>query len=139
MEGMKNMIVIKGGTVVTVAGETIQDGMVLVEGDKIAAVGRGLPIPEGAAVTDASGCWVTPGLIDAHTHISVYNEPQTFPGLMGDGNEFSDPITAHIRGLDAFDPCDMAITAVREAGFTTCYTGPGSANVIGGTGIGFKP
>lgn len=132
------MIAIKGGTLVMMTGDTIENGTVLVQDGKILAVGQQVDIPAEAEIVDASGCWVTPGLIDAHTHISVYNEPQTFPGPMGDGNEITDPITAHIRGMDAFDPCDMAIEAVREAGFTTCYTGPGSANIIGGTGIAFK-
>ena len=139
MKGTHGAIAIKGGTVVPVVGDIIPNGTVLIEDGVIRAVGTDLGIPDGAELVDASGCWVTPGLIDAHTHISVYNEPQTFPGLIGDGNEITDPVTAHIRALDAFDPCDMAVAAVREAGFTTCYTGPGSANVIGGTGIAFKP
>jgi imidazolonepropionase-like amidohydrolase len=59
------------------------------------------------------------------------------PGAM-DGNEVSGPVTAHIRALDALNPHDMAIEQARKAGFSTCYTLPGSANVIGGTGIAFK-
>ncbi|MDR1730835.1 MAG: amidohydrolase [Synergistaceae bacterium] len=131
---------IKGGTVVTVVGEILQNGVVLTEGSKITAVGVDVGIPGDAKVIDASGKWVTPGFIDAHTHISTFNEPQTMPLLPGmlDGNEVSDPITPHIRGIDALNPHDVAIENTRKAGFTTCYTGPGSANVLGGTGISFK-
>lgn len=131
------MIAIVNGKVVTVTGETYDHGTVLLDGGRIAAVGDKVQIPEGAQVIDATDKWVTPGLIDAHTHISTFNEPQTMPGSY-DGNEISDPITPQVRGIDALNPRDMAIAVARSAGFTTCYTGPGSANVIGGTGICFK-
>ncbi|MDR3332825.1 MAG: amidohydrolase [Synergistaceae bacterium] len=134
------MIAIKGGIVVTVTSEIIQNGVVLIDGGRIAAVGASVDIPGGTQVIDASGKWVTPGLIDAHTHLSTFNEPQTMPLLPGmlDGNEMSDPVTPHIRGIDALNPHDVGIENTRKAGFTTCYTGPGSANVIGGSGISFK-
>ncbi|MDR1978242.1 MAG: amidohydrolase [Synergistaceae bacterium] len=134
------MLAIKGGTVVTIAQGIIENGTVLVDGSKIAGVGANVETPSDCQVIDASGKWVTPGLIDAHTHISTFNEPQTMPVVPGmiDGNEVSDPITAHIRGIDALNPHDVAIENTRKAGFSTCYTGPGSANVIGGTGISFK-
>ncbi|MDR1379507.1 MAG: amidohydrolase [Synergistaceae bacterium] len=139
---MKKLLAIKEGIIVTVAGaeKIIQNGSVLVDGSKIVAVGAGLEIPSEAQVIDASGKWVTPGFIDVHTHISTLNEPQTMPVTPGalDLNEMSNPITPHIRGIDALNPHDVAIENARKAGFTTCYTGPGSANVIGGTGISFK-
>ncbi|MDR2899654.1 MAG: amidohydrolase [Clostridiales bacterium] len=131
------MLAIKGGTVVTVTGATFENGVVLIENGKIKAVGQNVEIPQGAVIIDAKGKWVTPGFIDAHTHISTFSEPQTMPGMI-DGNEVSSPVTAHIRGIDALNPHDIGIENTRKAGFTTCYTGPGSANVIGGTGISFK-
>lgn len=131
------MIAIKGGKVVTVTNGIIENGTVLIDGSKIIGVGKDIEIPSDAKVIDATGKWVTPGFIDAHTHISTFNEPNTLPAVY-DGNEMSNPVTAHIRGLDALNPHDMAIEHARKAGFTTCYTGPGSANVIGGTGISFK-
>ncbi|MCL2565380.1 MAG: amidohydrolase [Defluviitaleaceae bacterium] len=133
------MLAIKGGKVVTVTNGTIENGVVLIEGTKIKAVGADVEIPAGAKVIDATGKWVTPGLIDAHTHISTFNEPQAVqqPGTV-DGNEVSGPVTAHIRALDALNPFDMGIEHARKAGFTTCFTLPGSANVIGGIGLSFK-
>ena len=85
------MIAIQGGTIVTMAGERIHDGVILVEDKKIKAVGKDIAIPEGAQVIDASDKWVTPGLIDAHTHLSTFNEPQVINGRT-DANEMSGPM-----------------------------------------------
>ena len=131
------MIAITHGKLLTVANGTIEDGTLLIDNGKITAIGKDIAIPQGAEILDASGKWVTPGLIDAHTHISTFNEPHWMPHI-GDGNEVTSPVTAQIRGIDALNPFDMAIGAARSAGFTTCYTGPGGANVIGGTGLSFK-
>jgi len=131
------MLAIKGGTIVTMAGERITDGVILIEDKKIKAVGKDLEIPAGAEVIDASDKWVTPGLIDAHTHLSTFNEPQVIGGRT-DANEMSGPMQSHLRGIDALNPFDYGIPIARGAGFTTCYTGPGSGNVICGTGISFK-
>ena len=134
---MIQMIAITGGKIVTVANGIIENGTVLVENGKIAGVGKDVFIPTGTKMIDAAGKWVTPGFIDAHTHISTSNEPKTMPARY-ETNEVSNPITAHLRGMDSFNPDDMAIEHARKAGFTTCYTGPGSANIIGGTGFSFK-
>lgn len=131
------MIAIKGGKLLTVTNGIIEKGNILIENGKITAVGADVAIPEGAEVICAEGCWVTPGLIDVHTHISTFAEPQPRP-VIHDGNETSSPNTCQIRGIDGLNPKDMAIEVARNAGFTTCYTGPGSANVLGGTGIAFK-
>ncbi len=132
------MIAIKGGKVVTVTNGTIENGVVLVEGSKIVAVGKDVEVPAGAKVIDATGKIVTPGFIDAHTHLSTFSAPSTMPTPLIDGNETSGPITATVRAEDALNPFDVAIEPVRKAGFTTCCTLPGSANIIGGTGITFK-
>ena len=87
---------------------------------------------------DASGCWVMPGLIDCHTHISNFNEPRTNPSIPLDGNEMSSPVTPQVRAADAINPHDYAIDKVRAAGFSTVCVLPGSANVVGGTGIVIK-
>ena len=132
------MIAITNGKVVTVTGETYEKGTVLVENGKIAAVGADIVIPADAEIIDAEGMWVTPGLIDCHTHISNFNEPRTNPSVPLDGNEMSDPITPQVRALDAVNPYDYAIDVVRQAGFSTVCILPGSANLIGGTGICIK-
>jgi len=130
------MLAITGGKVITVTGGTIEGGTVLVDGGRIAAVGAGVEVPAGAEVIDARGKWVTPGLIDAHSHLAVFGEP-SMPAT-ADGNERTDPNTAQIRGRDALNPQDPGIPKVVAAGVTAVYTGPGSANIIGGTGMVIK-
>ena len=130
------MLAIVGGKVYTVTGDVIENGVVLIDNGKIQAVGKDVPVPEGAEVVDAKGKVVTPGLIDAHSHLAVFGEPSVWANA--DGNETSDPITAQIRGIDSLNPQDPAIRDVVSAGVTTVYTGPGSANLVGGTGFAMK-
>jgi len=136
---MTKMIAIKGGKVVTITNGVIENGVVLIDGTKIKAVGADVEIPAGAQVIDATGKWVTPGFIEAHSHICTFNEPTATqsPGS-NDGNEVSGPVTAHIRAMDAINPFDMGIEHARRGGFSSAYTLPGSANVIGGQGIMLK-
>lgn len=134
------MIAIKGGRLLTLKDGlgVIVDGTILIEKGKIVDVGKDIEIPPQARLIEAKDKWVTPGLIDCHTHVSLFGEPGTMPGLSKDGNEMTDPITPQIRALDALNPDDMAIKITREAGFTTIFTGPGSANIIGGLGLSIK-
>lgn len=132
------MLAIQNGTIFTGTGEVLEHGTLLAENGKIQAVGVDLDIPAGAEILDVSGCVVTPGLIDAHTHIGVRGEPQ-HRGTVPDHTEKGmNPVTPHMRLLDAFQPHDIGIAAAREAGFTTCCTLPGASNVISGTGFAFK-
>ena len=130
------MLAITNGKVLTITRGTIDRGTVLIDDGKIVAVGPDVEVPKGAEVIDARGKWVTPGLIDAHSHVAVFGEPMVW--AHDDGNEMTDPNTAQLRAYDAINPEDPAIPDARSAGFTTLYTGPGSANVIGGTGIAIK-
>ena len=132
------MIAFINAKIVTITNGTIENGVLLVEEGKIKAYGADVAVPENAEIIDAKGGWLTPGFIDVHTHMSTFGEPNTNPGLRGDGNEMSAPIVPEIRAIDALNPHDPSIEAVRNAGFTTCYTGPGSGNVCGGTGVTFK-
>ena len=132
------MIAITNGKVVPVTAPTYEKATVLVENGKIVAVDPDLSVPQDAQIIDASGCWVTPGLIDCHTHISNFNEPHTNPGPNLDGNEITDPVTPQVRAIDAINPHDYAIDKVRNAGFTTVCILPGSANVVCGTGAVIK-
>lgn len=129
-------IAIKNGRVLTITKGTIEGGTVLIEGGKIKAVGRDVAVPAGAEVIDATGKWVTPGLIDAHSHVAIFGEPMV--EATSDGNEMTDPITPHVRALDAVNPADPAIPDTLSAGVTAVWTGPGSGNVVGGTGVVVK-
>ena len=131
------MIAIRGGTVYTMAGPPIPNGTVLIAEGKIVSVGGAeLPVPDGTEIIDAAGCWVTPGFIDAHSHLALWGEPEL--PMTADENELTDPITPHIRARDGINPHDIGITKVRAAGFTAVYTGPGSGNLIGGLGACIK-
>ncbi|WP_458862779.1 amidohydrolase [Acidaminobacterium chupaoyuni] len=125
------MILIKNGHIKTMAGPDIENGQILLDGAKIVAVGKTVNAPADAQVIDAAGCLVTPGLIDGHCHIGMEESGIRFEG--SDGNEMSDPITSHIRGIDGMNPMDETIGQAAAAGVTTAVTGPGSANVVGGT------
>jgi imidazolonepropionase-like amidohydrolase len=130
------MIAIVNAKVMTITQGTFERGTVLVEEGRIVAVGEGIAVPEGAQVVDAAGCVVTPGLIDAHCHVGLFADGIGWEH--SDGNETTDPITPHLRALDAVNPGDPAFRELMEAGVTTVLTGPGSANLIGGQWICLK-
>ncbi len=130
------MLLIKGKLVKPITGPDIPDGEVLIDGGKIAAVGKNLEVPEGTEIYDASDCIVTPGLMDAHTHIGLDEEAIRWEGA--DYNEMSDPVTPNMRGIDGINPQDEAFRMALEGGVTAAMTGPGSANVIGGTFTAIK-
>jgi imidazolonepropionase-like amidohydrolase len=130
------MLAIVNGRVLTITRGVLDPGVVLIEGKRIKAVGQDLPIPPEAKVVDASGWYVMPGMIDAHSHLGVLGEPWIWSH--DDVNELVDPVTPHLRAVDSLNPDDVAIKEVVAAGITTVYTGPGSGNVIGGTGMAIK-
>lgn len=130
------MILIKNGHVKTMAGPDIEGGDVLIENGKIKAVGKGLEAPSGAQVIDAKGRLVTPGFIDAHCHIGLDNEGMGWEGM--DYNEIVEPCTPQLRAIDSINPIDEAFENAVKGGVTTAVTGPGSANVIGGTFVAIK-
>ncbi|MGM9655183.1 MAG: amidohydrolase [Butyricicoccaceae bacterium] len=131
------MLFIKNGHVKTMAGPDIENGCVLIGDDgRIAAVGTGLACPEGAAVVDAAGRLVTPGCVEAHCHIGLDNEGMGWEGH--DYNEIVDPVTPQLRAIDSINPMDEAFDNALKGGVTTACTGPGSANVVGGTFAAIK-
>jgi len=130
------MLAIINGTVLTMAGPPVIRGTVIVAGDKILQVGRDIPIPRQAEVIDASGKIVMPGLIDAHTHVGIMEEIFRLEG--DDTNETTDPITPHLRAIDAVNPADLGFRDALEGGVTTVVTGPGSANIVGGEMVTMK-
>jgi imidazolonepropionase-like amidohydrolase len=116
-------LAIVGGTVLTAGAEgTIEKATVLVRGGKIAAVGAGVPVPAGAAVIDAAGRYVMPGIIDTHSHTAVE----------GNVNECTDSVTAEVRITDVIDHEDIDIYRQLAGGVTTLNVLHGSCNAIGG-------
>lgn len=117
-------------TVLPVAGPPIEDGTVLVSGGRIEAVGAGLPVPDGVETVDASGMFLTPGIIDVHSHMGVYPWPNG--EAHGDGNEMTAPSTPFVWAGDSIRVMDPALDRARAGGVTTIQVLPGSANLIGG-------
>ena len=131
------MLLIKNGYIKPMVGEDIPNGCVLIGDDgKIVAVGAEIAAPENAQIIDAQGRLVTPGCVDAHCHIGLDNEAVGWEGK--DYNEIADPITPHMRAIDSINPMDEAFSLAIEGGVTTACTGPGSANVLGGTFVAIK-
>jgi imidazolonepropionase-like amidohydrolase len=130
------MIAIRNGKVMTMAGATFEPGTVLVEGGRIVAVDSEVILPEDAEIYDAAGKVVMPGLIDPHCHVGLF--PEGIGWEYSDGNEMTDPITPHLRALDAVHPEDPAFKELVAAGVTTVLTGPGSGNLIGGQWVCLK-
>jgi len=129
-------VAIVGGTVLTGTGARLDDTDVLIVDGRIAAVGRGLDAPPGARVIDAKGRWVTPGLIDIHSHLGVYPSP-AMQGL-SDGNEATNPVTANVWAEHSVWPEDPGFETALEGGVTTLQILPGSANLIGGRSVVLK-
>jgi imidazolonepropionase-like amidohydrolase len=124
-------VLLRGATVMTAAWKTFEDGHVLLVGGKIASVGEGPgSAPEEALVVDARGMFVTPGIIDTHSHMGVYPIPWSTGN--SDGNEATDPTTAEVWAEHAFWPHDPALPRAVAGGITTIQVLPGSANLIGG-------
>lgn len=131
------MILIKNGYIKPMVGEDIENGCVLIGDDgKIVAVGADLTAPQGCTVIDAEGKLVTPGCVDAHCHIGLDNEGMGWEGH--DYNEIVDPLTPQLRAIDSINPQDEAFGLALQGGVTSACTGPGSANVVGGTFVAIK-
>ncbi|TFH10586.1 MAG: amidohydrolase [Candidatus Atribacteria bacterium] len=123
------MQAIKGATILT-PEQTITNGTILIEGGKITAVGADVTVPAGAQILDVTGRFIIPGMIDAHCHTGIFSDGVGWNH--SDGNEMTDPVTPHLRAIDAIHPEDNAFKDLREAGVTCIGTGPGSGNLVGG-------
>ena len=128
--------VIRNATILTAAGPAIERGSVLLQKGKVAAVGETVTAPADALVIDASGKWVTPGVIDTHSHLGVY----AAPGIesLQDGNEMTSPNTAEVSSEHAIWPQDPQFDLALAGGVTTMHILPGSANLFGGRSVTVK-
>jgi len=106
---------------------TLPQAVILIEGDKIVAVEERLDPPVDARVIDATAFTLTPGLVDAHTHLGLQREGLSVP----DANEDTSPLNPHLRVLDAFDPLDEGLADACRAGVTTACVLPGSTMSFG--------
>ena len=107
-----------------------------IEGTVIKEIAPGLSPVDGEEVIDASGLRVYPGFVDAHCHLGLDNYGVGFEGH--DYNEMGDIVASHLRGIDSFNPQELGVRKALEGGVTTVGTGPGSANVLGGTFLAVK-
>lgn len=128
------MLLLKNGNVMTMAGPAFVGDMAI-ENGKIVAVGQSLSYSD-AEVRDVTGMTVMPGIVDPHCHIGMWEDAMGFEGA--DGNECTNPITPELRAIDAINPYDRCFEEAAAGGVTTCVTGPGSANVIGGQFVAIK-
>jgi imidazolonepropionase-like amidohydrolase len=127
---------IVGATVLTATGQQIDNGTVVFADGKIVAVGQNAPPPAGADVIDGHGKWVTPGIIDAHSHMGVYPAPGV--DALSNGNELTDPNTAQVWAEHSIWPQDPQFNRSRAGGVTSMLILPGSGNLFGGRGVVVK-
>lgn len=130
-------ILIRNGTVLDGLGAELAGADVLLVDGRISAVGRNLTAPGGAAIVDATGKFVTPGIIDAHSHLGVYPSP----GIRdtANGNEATGPNTAQVWAEHSIWPMDPGFERALAGGVTALHILPGSANLIGGRGVTVRP
>lgn len=127
---------IRNATVLTGTDREIDGADVLLQNGKIAAVGKNLAAPAGAVVIDGRGKFVTPGIIDVHSHLGVYPSPSN--EATADGNEMVNPVTAYVRSENSVWPQDPGFTRALAGGVTTLEILPGSGNLIGGRSVVLK-
>ena len=130
------MLIIKGGLIHTAVNPEPFTGDILVDGGKIIRIAESIT-EENAEIFDASGLEVYPGFVEAHCHTGLDGYGIGYEGA--DYNEMGDIVACHLRAIDAIEPRDQTVREAREAGVTTMCTGPGSANVLGGTFAAIKP
>ncbi len=134
-------MIIINGNILTMSDthKNIENGYIKIENHKITEVGHMSELKianNNSEIIDAGGRLITPGLVDAHSHLGMWEDGLSFEG--DDGNEDTDPVTPHLRAIDAVNPMENAFKEAFEAGITTVITGPGSTNPIGGQAAAVK-
>ncbi len=128
-------VLLQGATVLTGTGARIDDADVLIREGKIAAVGAGIEAGDIQTFA-ASGMWITPGIIDVHSHLGVYPSPSV--EAHSDGNEISSPNTAEVWAEHSVWPQDPGFVTALAGGITSLQILPGSANLFGGRSVTLK-
>ena len=126
-------VLLRNATVLTGTGQRLDGADVLMRDGRIVQVGAGLSAEPGLHVVDASGKWITPGIIDVHSHLGVYPSPGV--KAHGDGNEMTAPVTANVWAEHSVWPQDPGFATALAGGVTTLQILPGSANLVGGRGV----
>ncbi len=129
-------VLLQHATVLTGTGQRIENADVLMRDGRIVAVGTGLDVPADAQRVDATGKWVTPGIIDIHSHLGVYASPGV--QASSDGNEATAPVTAQVWAEHSIWPQDPGFHTALAGGVTSLQILPGSANLVGGRGVTLK-
>ena len=129
-------VLISGATVLVGDGGRLENADVLMRDGKLVAIGAGVDAPADAVRVDARGKWVTPGIIDVHSHLGVYASPGV--NAHSDGNEATAPVTAQVWAEHSVWPQDPGFDAARAGGVTALQILPGSANLVGGRGVTLK-
>jgi imidazolonepropionase-like amidohydrolase len=129
-------VLIQGATVLTGTGTRLDNADVLMQDGKIVAVGASVQAPADALRVDGRGKWVTPGLIDVHSHLGVYPSP----GMTAhqDGNEATSPTTPNVWAEHSIWPQDPGFATALAGGVTSMQVLPGSANLVGGRAVTLK-
>jgi imidazolonepropionase-like amidohydrolase len=122
-------VLIQHAIVLTGTGERLDDADLLMQDGKIQSVGKGLSAPSNATVINATGKWVTPGIIDVHSHLGVYASPGI--NATSDGNEATNPVTANVWAEHSVWPQDAGFAKALAGGVTSMQILPGSANLVG--------
>ena len=126
-------VLLRNATVLTGTGQRLDGADVLMRDGRIVQVGSGVQAEAGVRVVDASGKWITPGIIDVHSHLGVYPSPGV--RAHSDGNEAIAPVTANVWAEHSVWPQDPGFAAALAGGVTTLQILPGSANLVGGRGV----
>ena len=129
-------ILIRNATVLTGTGARLDNTDVLIAAGKVSAVGSNLTAPANSTIVDGTGRWVTPGLIDIHSHLGVYPSPAVEAN--SDGNEATSPTTANVWSEHSVWPQDPGFRTALAGGITTLQILPGSANLFGGRSVVLK-
>ena len=128
--------VIRGATLLTGTGQQLDNADILFSDGKITALGSAVKAPAEAVEINGAGLWVTPGIIDVHSHMGVYSNPSV--RAHSDGNEAVAPATAKVWAEHSVWPQDPNFEKALAGGVTTAQILPGSANLFGGRGVTLK-